>query len=497
MNLAEALLSPQLLENSGELPAFTGPGGTMTYAELARLVEGCAHVFAELGVGRGALVPLSMKDCPLLVAAHLGAMRMGAVPTFISPRMPAADVAAVIAGSRPALVVNDETAAQAVAGLDCRLLAADELAARAAAAPGPFPAVALGPEDEAFRVYSSGTTGKPKGIVHGHKAPWPFAAYGKDFLGLKTGEKIFCTSRLSFAYALGNGYLGPLQLGAAIVLEPDWPTPESALATIARERPAVVYSTPTLYRGMLAAMTDETRAAAAAVRHYVSAGEGLPEPLAAEWKDAVGVDILNAYGCSETVALAIAMPPADIRPGLTGVSVSGGEFRLALFEGERDEPGALGQLWMRHPFLALGYFGNPEQTAARFVDGWYDTGDVFSREADGYWTHRGRQDGLIKVAGQWVQLREIEDIATASGGAAEVAAVVAKDGRGFGRVGLFVVPEERLGEQAAVRRVQQAFEAVPKHKWPKWVRAIDALPRTSTGKIQTYRLREMIEREDA
>lgn len=497
MNFVDALLPPELLAEAGDVVAILGTDESVTYAELVRRIDACAHALSSLGLGRGSVVPLAMRDQPLLMAAFLGAVKMGAVPILLSPRMAAADLAAVVKEAKPALLIHDDFAAEAVAGLPCPMLTADALAERAA---GPYPgfiAAELGPNDEAFRVYSSGTTGKPKGIVHTHKHPWPMAAYLRNFLGIAPGERIFCTSKLSFAYAQGNGFLGPLQTGCTIILEKDWPTAESALATIERHRPAIVYSTPTLYRGMLA-LLDGREQALSSVRRFVSAGEALPEPLGEAWRKATGRPILNAYGCSETIALVVAMPPDAVRPGATGVSVSGGELRLERFEGEPDGSGALGTLWIRHPFLADGYDNNPEQTAERFRDGWYATGDVFMQDADGYWHHRGRQDGLIKVAGQWVQLREIEDIAQSSGAVSEVAAVLARDANGFGRVGLFVVAKDELSEEACVKRVQTAFEAsAPKHKWPRWVRPIDALPRTSTGKVQTYRLREMIEEPTA
>ncbi len=495
MNLVDALLPESLLETVGDRPALTGSAGTLTYNRLVELIDGCAHVLAEQAIDRR-IILLVMRDSPLLMATFLGAVKAGVVPVFVSPRLPAADVASIAADSDAALVIHDDGGLDAIAQLSQPRLTATELDALAALPHGPFPARDFGPADESFRVYSSGTTGKPKGIVHTHKHPWPMAAYLKDHLGIGPDDRVFCTSKLSFAYAQGNGFLGPLQTGATIILEPDWPSADWTLDMIERHRPTVVFSTPSLYRALLAAAEARPHALDG-IRHFVSAGEALPVPLAEAWKARTGCDILNAYGCSETIALIVAQPPQAVQPGATGISVSGGELRLeVLDEGENGEQ--MGMLWIRHPFLASAYHGMPEQTAERFADGWFSTGDVFMQDAAGYLHHRGRQDGFIKVSGQWVQLRELEDVAAASDAITEAAAVVIKDEQGFARIALFIVPQGNLSDEAATRKVQASFEErAPRHRWPRWIRALPDLPRTSTGKIQTYRLRQMMEETPA
>jgi acyl-coenzyme A synthetase/AMP-(fatty) acid ligase len=488
MNLADELLSPTHLARVGDLPAVMGSGGTLTYRELAVLVDGCAHALASRGLARR-VVLLAMQDSPVLIAAFLGAVKMGAIPVFVSPRLPPADMASIAADADAALMVHD---ADAPLGLQIPRLAGNALAAEAAGR-GAFPAVPFTIADEAFRVYSSGTTGRPKGIVHGHKSPAPCGAYLRDHLGIGPGSRVFCTSKLSFAYAQGNGFLGPLALGATVVLEPEWPSPRWAVEMVVRHRPDVVFSTPSLYRGILAEADGDALAALRRVSHFVSAGEALPDGLARQWRESTGRPILNAYGCAEVIALVLAQPPDAAVEGTTGIPIGKGELRLAPIDGGPD----VGQLWLRHPFLANGYHGLAHMTRQRFVDGWFATGDVFSRDAAGRYSHRGRQDGFIKVAGQWVQLSEIETTALASGAAADAAAVAVKDAQGFARVALFVIPRPPLAEGEAVRRVRAHFEAsAPRHRWPRWVHALVELPRTATGKVQLRRLQELAGQED-
>ncbi len=487
MNLAEELLSASHLARVAGLPAVTGCRGALTYAELAALVDGCAHALAGRGLGRR-VVLLAMRDSPISMAAFLGAIKMGAIPVFVSPRLPQTDLLSIVADSDAALLIHDDDAPfdVAVPRLAGAALA-DEATGR-----GAFPAVQFTAANEAFRVYSSGTTGKPKGIVHGHKNPGPCGAFLRDHLGVGPGTRVFCTSKLSFAYAQGNGFLGPLALGATIILEPDWPSPRWTMEMVVRHRPDVVFSTPSLYRGILAEADDDAIKTFGRVRHFVSAGEALPSELARQWRENIGRPILNAYGCAEVIALAVAQPPDAAVEGTTGIAIGKAELRLDPIDGDPD----VGQLWLRHPFLANGYHGLADMTRQRFVDGWFATGDVFSRDAAGRYSHRGRQDGFIKVAGQWVQLSEIEATALESGAVEDVAAVAVKDPQGFARVALFVIPRPPLAENKAIQRVRAHFEAsAPRHRWPRWIHPLAELPRTATGKVQLRRLQELATEE--
>jgi benzoate-CoA ligase len=251
----------------------------------------------------------------------------------------------------------------------------------------------------------------------------------------------------------------------------------------------VLYSVPSLYRKMLGA--GDVDRAFASVRRYVSAGERLPPPLFERWREAIGAPIAEGIGTSETMFLFLANPPAHARPGSAGVPTPGSRVRVRL-EGESgviDEPGETGVLWVRMDSLAAGYWNRPEATAAAFRDGWFRTGDEFRFERDGYWFHEGRADDMLKVAGQWVNPAEIEDCVLASRLCGEAALVGAPDADGLARTVLFVADVAQADLEAALR--DHLARHLARHKCPREVRFLDALPRTATGKVQRYRLREM------
>ena len=494
VNLAEALFGPAKLERFGERDAVVCEGRRLSYRALAALADRMGQALLAAGLGRGERVLFVMRDTPELLAGYFGAMKCGAVPVALSPRATAADLAHAVRESGARLLVHDallEHFAEAARGLPVTPLPATDLAT-AADADGELRAVSPDPDDEAFWVYSSGSTGRGKGVVHRHRDLDPVTRYHRQELAAGPGDIFFCTSRLSFAYTLGNAVLAPLYLGATILQQPDWPSAESSLALIRAARPNLVFSIPSLYRAWLAMPAGEV-AALGGLRHFLSAGEPLPPLLLERWRALTGKTILDCYGCSETVFFVFAGPAKAPRPGSAGRAAPGVEVELRAAHGGALAAGATGRLFLRHPFLAKGYGPLSRHHQRRFADGWFETGDLFRRDPEGYWTHSGRDDDLLKIAGQWVNLRELEEVAAAAEDVALAAAVSATDPDGLERIALFVTPEPRVAAGLLAERLESFLsDRLPAHKRPKWLKVIAEMPLTTTGKVRKVALRRVL-----
>jgi benzoate-CoA ligase len=490
MNGAELLLGKEALARHGSRIALICGEESVTFAELAARVARAAGALAALGVRPGDRVLFLMRDTPEFAAAWLGAIRAGAVAVALNDKLSDGELEHAAADSRPRLAVfEQEFIHRSFAGVKPML--ASTFAHHAASAPA---AAALDAADAtpAFMVYSSGTTGLPKGIVHAHRG---FASLGLAFrcIGVGAGERVFSTSKFFFAYGLEHGLLAPLALGATAVLHPGWPDADAVIELVARHRPAALFSVPTVYRRLLAQPPGRL-APFQAVRRFVAAGERLSRQLVEQWRLALGGELLNLYGMSETFCACMMTPPGSSDGVRTGVPLQGVQIELRDASGQVPASGEPGVLWVKHPAQAAGYANLPRETEAQFRDSWFCSRDLFVRDADGYYVHQGRSDELLKIAGQWVQPGELEAVAAQQAAVAEAACVPVPDADGLERLALFVTASTDAA--AALREAQEACERLlPRHKRPKWVRAVDELPRTATGKVQRFKLREILARE--
>jgi benzoate-CoA ligase len=347
---------------------------------------------------------------------------------------------------------------------------------------GPLEAARTRGEDTCFWQYSSGTTGRPKAVIHLHeRAAFPARAYGRHVAAIGPADRVYSTAKLFFSYGLNNSLLIPLATGASVVLDPERFAADRAWRLIADERPTILFAVPAAYAALLASAEAGSRADVASIRLCVSAGEALPVPLAERWRRRFGLAIVDGMGSTEIGYIAISNTVDDVTPGSSGRIVPGYETRVVGADGEDAEEGTL---WVRGGSTALGYHDRPDRTAATFRDGWVVTGDRY-RVRDGHYFHLGRDDDMLRVGAQWVSPLEVESVLLSHPAVAECAVVGRADPDGLVRVCAFVV----LKGGDASGLAELCAERLPRHKRPRWIEPVSELPKTTTGKIQRFRLR--------
>ena len=480
----------------GAEPVLRCGGERVAGAGLASSALAFQSELVRLGVVRGERVLIVARDTPCFVAAFLGAMRGGAVPVPISTLLPAKDVAFIARDAGVRVVVLDRALHESL--FDPALYPRE--AARIAAGVFEFEGVTPGAEapaaptragDPALFLYTSGTTGEPKGVVHRH-ADLPVTAerYARGILALGPHDRVLSAAKLFFAYGLGNSLTFPLALGAEVVLAPERATPEAMFGLIAQEQPTVFFGVPTLYAAMLA--HPGAPESLGRVRICVSAGEALPAALFERWRARFGVEILDGLGSTEMLHIFVSNRPGCARPGSSGAPVPGYDVRIVDAEGRDVPEGETGTLLAFGESAARHYHERPEQTASTmFLPGWLRTGDSYRRDADGFYWNMGRTDDLLKVSGIYVSPTEVEALLAAHPAVQEAAVVGQSDEHGLTKPHAFVVlaPGARASD-ALVRELQEFVKAKSApHKYPRRVDFVAELPKTPTGKIRRHLLR--------
>ncbi len=511
LNACDALLGRALGRGLRDAPALIHHDSVYTYGALAATVDRFGLALKEAGLTTGERVLFMLKDTPELVAGFLAAIKAGGVAIALNTRYAAADLRYAIADSGARMLFIDPdflpVLEQAVAegarrpsllvvcGADANPTApVIALETFLGDRGGTLDSAPTAPDDMAFWIYTSGTTGMPKAAMHRHRDVLLADRHMGEMFGIKAGDKLFSSSKLFFSFALTHCLLGGLRLGASLILDDRWPRGEAIAEIVARHRPDVMFSVPTIYRNLLAEGHAESEPFRA-VRCFVSAGERLPANLFERWQAATGKPIFDGIGATETLFLFLANTPAACRAGATGRPQPDVELRLV---DDRDrpisEPGKLGVLWVRMGSIAAGYWNQPEKSRASFDRGWYRTGDMFSFDADGWWYHHGRGDDLLKISGQWVSPLEIEDCALATPGVNDVAVVGVPNEDGLTRLTMFVVAAADRDKAALATQIQDRLKAsLSIYKCPRNILFVDEVPRTATGKLQRFRLRALAE----
>ena len=466
MNLAATLLE----RGRDGATALVADGVPMTYAELRRAVAQAAGAWRAMGVNPGERVVVALADDAVWVAAFLGAIRAGAVAVALNPRLAPGDRDALAAEGGYAAWLGED-GAPAPAGVTKALArGAWQIRVDVAAA---GVAETCSAEMPAFWLYSSGTTGLPKAVVHAHRVVPAAARCGTEVLGIDAFDRLFAPSRLFFAYPLANSLFTGLACGATVILQREWPTVDNVAATAARDRPTVFFSVPAFYRALL--REGRAQSLARGVRIAVSAGEAIAPALAEQWRTETGVAIWDGYGTSETLALMLVGRPeagdaTALRPA-PGVTVTSAAAEAGLC-----------RLTLRAPTLALGYWRRADDERAAFGPDDYTPGDRFAPAGDG-WRYAGRADTLVKVHGRWVSLPDVEATIAATAGPAlrEVALIALSDEDGLTTLAAaYVTDGDAVATLAALDR---ALAPLPRYQRPVRCVAFDALPRTVTGKL--------------
>ena len=428
--------------------------------------DSAAQGLRNRGVRPSERVALVLRDSPRFIAAFLGAAKIGAIPVPLSTVARPDELDFMLRDSGAVLTITDADAE----------LFADR--------PGHLAAASTADDDMCFWQYSSGTTGAPKAVIHLHRrALFPAEGHGRHVARIGADDRVYSTAKLFFSYGLNNSMVIPLAAGASVVLDPERFAPERAWRLIAAERPTVLYSVPTAYAALLAAAEAGVPADTASLRACISAGEALPAALGERWHRRFGLPILDGIGSTEIGYIAISNTADDVTPGSSGRVVPGYEARVVAADGADATEGTL---WVRGGSTAIGYHERPQATAAAFRDGWVVTGDRY-RVQGGRYYNLGRDDDMLRVGAQWVSPLEVESVLLSHPSVAECAVVGRADADGLVKVCAFVV----LREETPTRELDElCAERLARHKRPRWILPVAELPKTATGKIQRFRLRE-------
>ena len=491
-NAASLLIDQPLAEGLSSREAVVTPERAYTYGELAALSDRAAHGLRQLGVQPEQRVALLMHDGVGFAATFLGALKLGAVAVPLNTRLAARELEVLLADCRARVVVADGHPADSLGPVERAAAVEFEALVRDTPA-GSVTPEAVGRDAMAFWLYTSGTTGTPKAAVHCHRTLLACHHYADGVLAVGPGDRVFATSKLFFAYALGNALTIPLYARASFYLHPAWPDPALVLDVLRDYRPTLFFSVPTVYARLLRAglPTDAFRS----VRHCVSAGERLPAEVYHAWRERFGVEILDAIGATETIFMFVSNRPGRSRAGSSGTPSPGVEVRLLDAQGHPVVDSAQGVLWVKTPSAAAGYWERPEHSRRTFVDGWFRTGDIYVRDAEGFYSHCGREDDFFKVAGQWVVPADVEAALMKHPAVLEAGVVGAEEASGLIKPFVFVVPRDPATEPVGLRSelMRLAEQTLPSHERPRDIRIVSELPRTATGKLQRFKLKEHVE----
>jgi benzoate-CoA ligase len=498
-------------------PAYIDDRGVTTYAELEDRARRFASALHALGIRTEERILLAMHDGSDLPVSFLGALYAGIVPVVVNTLLTAPDYAYMLAHSRaraivmsaPMVPVFEEALLEAQVE-PCISIVSDpdhEPGSRSRAsrldfqtlideAPPRAEGVRTNGDDIAFWLYSSGSTGKPKGTVHTHaNLYWTAEMYAKPILGIRESDVVFSAAKLFFAYGLGNALTFPLSVGATTILMAERPTAQAVFDRLVKHRPTIFYGVPTLYASMLNC-PHLPAAADVALRVCTSAGEALPREVGERFTKHFGCEILDGLGSTEMLHIFLSNRCGDVHYGTTGTPVPGYEIELRDENGRPVPDGEVGDLFIKGPSAALMYWSNREKSRATFLGEWVKSGDKYKKLPNGCYAYAGRSDDMLKVSGQYVSPIEVE-MALMEHDAVLEAAVIGVEQDGLVKTCAFVVLKANRVADDELTQEMKAFvkQRLAPHKYPREIVFVDDLPKTATGKIQRFKLRERAQQQ--
>jgi 4-hydroxybenzoate-CoA ligase len=512
-NAASDMVDANVTRGLAGKVAFTDPDRSITYGELQTRSCRLARALRTLGVRPEERITLLLPDTVDYPVAFWGAIRAGIVVvplnTFLNPEQ----YAYIISDSRASLIIAAAALAKAISPILDRapnlrtivLVGAqpgdaaqfnsrnvhhfEDILARESGDPFVAPTIS---DEVAFWLYTSGSTGDPKGVKHVHTSPMVTAKLmGQGIIGIREDDLVFSAAKLFFAYGLGNAMSFPMSVGASSVLWPQRPTPEVVFNIMRRHRPTVFCAVPSLYAALLAHKDICPRAGSDRLRLCISAGEALPVNTGERWRATIGVDILDGIGSTEMLQTFVSNRPGDIRYGSSGKPVPGYEVKIVDDNENKLGNGVIGELVVRGPSAGEGYWNQRAKSRRTFVGEWTYTGDKYLRDEEGYFHYCGRTDDMFKVSGMWVSPFDVEAALISHEAVLEAAVIGKEDIDGLIKPKAFIVlkngyaADERLLEKLKLHVKERAGP----WKYPRWIDVRTDLPKTATGKIQRYKLR--------
>ncbi len=506
-NVAAYFIDRNVEEGRAEKVAIECGDEKVTYAELLQRVNRLGNALRQLGVRPEERVIVLLQDTPEFLYSFFGAIKIGAVAVPVNTMLRPHEYEYILRDSRARVAIVAESLLEQVAQVSeerrgClenivvvgnskrEYRSFDDIIDQASPTLDAQPTCK---DDVAFWLYSSGSTGPPKGCVHlHHDMVVATDAYARGILNMSADDRCYSVAKLFFAYGLGNAGYFPLGVGATTILSPARPTPEAVYADIERYRPTLFYSVPTNYAALLSYHREGRDFDLSSVRYAISAGEPLPPALFQRFKDRFAVEILDALGSTEMLQMVISNRPGEVRPGSSGKIIPGYEARI-VDENDQDVPaGEIGTLLIKCDATCAGYWNQHEKTKNAFLGPWFRTGDKYYQDEEGYLWYAGRADDLFKVNGRWLSPTEVEGALIAHDAVLEAAVVAREDDDGLLKPAAYVVLNADCHPFDGLVQELQAWvgQELGGYKRPRWVEFLPELPKTATGKLQRFKLRE-------
>jgi benzoate-CoA ligase family protein len=508
-NVITHLVDRHVLDGSGGTIAVESGDERISYERLLEQTNRAGNALRQMGVRSGERVLLSLEDTPEFLYCFLGAIKIGAVAVPVNPQLKQSEHEYLFHDTRARVALVSESLVPQLEGISrerfrylCELVVVGRpnqgfttLSQAMDASSSRLEAEPTSKDAAAFWLYSSGSTGPPKACIHRHRDMMVCSElYAKGVLQMNDHDRCYSVARLFFAYGLGNAGYFPLYCGATTILSPPRPTPAGIYANIERYRPTLFFSVPTSYASLLGHRREDRREFdLSSIRHAISAGESLPALLIERFKQRFGVEILDGLGSTETLQSVISNRPGEVRPGSIGKIVPGYEAKIVDESGCAVAPGEIGNLMVKGDSICSGHGNHLEKTKEAFDGAWFRTGDKSYQDQDGYFWHAGRADDVFKVNGRWLSPPEVESTLAAHSGVREAAVVPREDQIGLTKPAAYVVlnPDFLPSDELAQELKDWVGQRIGGYKRPNWIEFVVELPKTSTGKLQRFKLRQI------